>query len=63
MDLLKQYSKYYKNDDDNENTTTQMKINCEINRVENESLDSTYRALRILNETEKIGIKTAAVRF
>ena len=35
----------------------------EINRIENESLESTYRALRSLNETEEIGIKTAAVRF
>lgn len=31
-----------------------------INRTENESLESTARALRMLNETEEVGIKTAS---
>ena len=30
-----------------------------IGRVENESLESTQRALRVLNETHEIGVKTA----
>jgi hypothetical protein len=34
-----------------------------INRIEDESLESTYRALRSLNETEKIGAETAAVCY
>lgn len=32
-----------------------------IGHVENESLESTYRALRSLNETREIGVKTAEV--
>ena len=32
-----------------------------ISKIEDESLESTYRALRSLNETEKIGAETAAV--
>lgn len=35
------------------------KIQERIGRVENDSLESTQRALRILNETEEIGVKTA----
>lgn len=37
------------------------KIQQSIGRVENESLESTYRALRSLNETREIGVKTAEV--
>ena len=61
MDRLKQYSEFYyrKNDDDYDIKKTYKKIDD----IENESLDSTYRALRSLNETEKIGFKAAAVRF
>jgi hypothetical protein len=32
-----------------------------IGQIENESLESTYRALRSINETTEIGVKTAAV--
>ncbi len=34
-----------------------------INQVENESLESTYRALRSLHETEEIGKNTASVSY
>lgn len=34
-------------------------IQDKINRTENDSLESTYRALRTLNETQEIGAKTA----
>ena len=38
------------------------KIQEKIGHVENESLSSTQRALRMLNETTEIGEKTASVR-
>lgn len=34
-------------------------IREKIGRVENDSLESTYRALRTLNETHEVGVKTA----
>lgn len=37
------------------------RVQQSIGRVENESLESTYRALRSLNETREIGVKTAEV--
>jgi hypothetical protein len=35
-------------------------IQEKIGKVENDSLESTRRALRMLNETEEVGVKTAA---
>jgi hypothetical protein len=37
------------------------RVQQKIGHVENESLESTYRALRSLNETREIGVKTAEV--
>ena len=48
-------SKYGKDDEDLE------ALQQKIGQVENDSLESTRRALRCLNETEEVGVKTAEV--
>jgi hypothetical protein len=42
-------------------TSSYENIQHQINKVEDDSLESTYRALRCLNETEQIGNSTAQV--
>ena len=39
------------------------RLQAQITRTENESLESTQRALRALNEAQDTGAKTAAVSF
>jgi hypothetical protein len=43
------------------NTNSLQNIQQQINRVEDDSLESTFRALRTLNETQQIGNSTAQV--
>ncbi len=57
-------SNYYSDDNTykfGNKTSSLENIQQQINKVENESLESTYRALRSLNESEQIGNSTAQV--
>jgi hypothetical protein len=48
----------YNNDDD-----SLEQIQQKIGKTENDSLESTQRALRMLNETHEIGVGAAQVKF
>jgi synaptosomal-associated protein 29 len=47
------------NNHDNNGEEDLRQVQERIGKVENDSLESTQRALRMLNETEEIGVKTA----
>lgn len=47
------------NNSSNQDEDDLKQIQEKIGRIENDSLESTYRALRVLNETQEVGVATA----